>query len=952
MRSLLAALATLTSGLLVQGVLTQDSRPARTQAEQQRPTFRAEVNLIEIDVVALDGANLPVRGLGRQEFQILEDGAPKDIVSFAQVDLPVGPVRTPAANDVATNLGAGRGRLIFLVLDDANSLKGRTEAIKQAAKRLVHRLSPDDQVGLLWVSLSRRGAREFTTNHAAILEAIDSFEAEQSLIERRAGPTSATELPRDPESGMSEDSAMLAGLNLKALFDANRPFTVVEDVSRHLTALDRRRKAIVYIGQGANLQRTQPGEPANDVSVLRAIAAAQDSNVTFYAIDPSDPLATGPRRIGTQAQAVPEFASVASATGGFATFRSDPLVAVDRVLDATNAYYLLGYSADPLTAARGLRRIEVRTTRPGVRILARNSYKPVATAASVDPREVASRAVREIVPQPDLPLKAFAAPFRGPGRNREAIVVAVEVQAPEFAETSGVGGLRDDVQLVVLAVEPGGRLRESHRVTGRVALTPERGGANPEGRYLLFTRLELPPGQYQLRIGVHSAIAARAGSVYHDLTVPAFHAQPLSLSGLVLGQDRSVAPTVPAGRAATIAALVPFVPLLTRDFTARDEPWVFARVYRSGETDDRSVLLTTTVTNVETGRVVWTTSEQRRADAFAPDGETQYRVPIPIGELPSGSYRFRVEAAAGGPPPAGREFDFRVHEESRKSGAPEGTSSPEVRPAPSPAVPRYANPELQTVIDRASRYATEYLTELSGVVAEETYEQSVVHSGWRLPVRRGRRLRSDFLLVRLPGDQGWTPFRDVFEVDGRPVRDRDDRLRKLFLEPREVSVPAAREILAEGARYNIGTVVRNINQPMLPLMYLLPENLSRFELSLGGEDSIEGMRVRRVDYRETRRPTFIQDGSAGNVPSAGTFWIDAMRGRVIRSVLKTSHGFFSMEIEVLYGPLDETDFWAPVQMRESYVSAAERIYGAATYTNVRRFKVDTAETYRVKPDLR
>ena len=42
-------------------------------------------------------------------------------------------------------------------------------------------------------------------------------------------------------------------------------------------------------------------------------------------------------------------------------------------------------------------------------------------------------------------------------------------------------------------------------------------------------------------------------------------------------------------------------------------------------------------------------------------------------------------------------------------------------------------------------------------------------------------IKSDFLLVQLGGDgEGWMPFRDTFEVKGSKLRERDDRLLKLF----------------------------------------------------------------------------------------------------------------------------------------------------------------------------
>ena len=42
-------------------------------------------------------------------------------------------------------------------------------------------------------------------------------------------------------------------------------------------------------------------------------------------------------------------------------------------------------------------------------------------------------------------------------------------------------------------------------------------------------------------------------------------------------------------------------------------------------------------------------------------------------------------------------------------------------------------------------------------------------------------IKSDFLLVQLGGDgEGWMPFRDAYEAKGRKLRERDDRLLKLF----------------------------------------------------------------------------------------------------------------------------------------------------------------------------
>ncbi len=88
-----------------------------------------------------------------------------------------------------------------------------------------------------------------------------------------------------------------------------------------------------------------------------------------------------------------------------------------------------------------------------------------------------------------------------------------------------------------------------------------------------------------------------------------------------------------------------------------------------------------------------------------------------------------------------------------------------------------------------SAYVEAFQQNFGSVVAEERYEQrlrrvpnptntSVQQRGGGGP--QETTLVSDFLLVEVKGE-GWLPFRDVFERDGKPVRDREERLATIFL---------------------------------------------------------------------------------------------------------------------------------------------------------------------------
>src|SRR5450755_2760508 len=87
-------------------------------------------------------------------------------------------------------------------------------------------------------------------------------------------------------------------------------------------------------------------------------------------------------------------------------------------------------------------------------------------------------------------------------------------------------------------------------------------------------------------------------------------------------------------------------------------------------------------------------------------------------------------------------------------------------------------PALATVLQRAAAYVADFHHQLAGIVLEEHYVQDVRltvdprFSGAAIPRVTHRVLTSDLLLLRPVGADRYVEYRDVFEVDGKPVRDR------------------------------------------------------------------------------------------------------------------------------------------------------------------------------------
>ena len=272
-------------------------------------------------------------------------------------------------------------------------------------------------------------------------------------------------------------------------------------------------------------------------------------------------------------------------------------------------------------------------------------------------------------------------------------------------------------------------------------------------------------------------------------------------------------------------------------------------------------------------------------------------------------------------------------------------------------------PALRTVMQRAGIYVTELRRQLSSIVSEESYVQEVRPLIER-PARTGpstirRELRSDFLLVWPAGADRYVEFRDVFEVDGKPVRDRQQRLTALLLDRSPSAGPGIQRIIDESARYNIGTIERNVNTPTLPLLFLEPDNQPRFRFKRVSDHAPAITRTPRessanftiatevwvVEYEEVQRKTLIRTSTGRDIPARGRFWIEPATGRVLMSELTADSSAVRATIDVSYQSEPLLGYLVPIEMRERYEGRRDStlIEGNATYGNFRQFQVRTEE---------
>lgn len=269
------------------------------------------------------------------------------------------------------------------------------------------------------------------------------------------------------------------------------------------------------------------------------------------------------------------------------------------------------------------------------------------------------------------------------------------------------------------------------------------------------------------------------------------------------------------------------------------------------------------------------------------------------------------------------------------------------------ADPPRLEPTLEDVLSRAAAYVARFERAIPSVVAEEHYRQRLVMQmqqtslggrATRSPDDAQRReMKSDFLMVRSRDTDLWIPFRDVFEVDGKPVRAREERLTKLLVDESGSAYDRAWRLTEESARYNIGPVQRTVNVPTQALQFLLPLNQPKSVFRRSGVDRIDGVTVWEVRFEEVGLPTLIRTTGGASLPASGMFWIDPATGVVLRTLVRTKLPDFRAEIVVSFEPHDTVDIRLPVELKERYTGRGYELEGTASYSRFRKFSVTTNE---------
>ena len=646
---------------------------AQQPPPRQAPTFRVEVNYVEIDATVTDAQGNFVRGLTKEDFELVEEGRPQTISAFSLVDLPVARADPPLFRgaviepDVTSNIGEFDGRVILILLDDLQTDFRRSLHVRRAASQFVRRfVGVNDLVAVVTTGGSTTAMQDFTSSQSRLLAAIGKFSGQKPR--RRDQPS-----------------------ELEKLTKAENSLRALSGTAEFLGSIRGRRKAVVWFGEGVDFDIENPlsryGPQVRD-EIRAAIAAATRAGVSFYGVDPRGVGAgldegidmtldedfqaeSGMSAVMSETRRAQDFLrTLSSETGGFAVVNQNDLNgAFERIIQENSSYYLLGYYPDNDQRDGKFRRVTVRVKRPGLEVRSRRGYtapkgKPTtretsAMAAAAPPDLRA--ALNNPMPVNGLGMRVFAAPFAGPAKKGAvAIIVEFDPARLRFEPVPG-GGHAEDLELIILPVNAAGKSLDGARDKAPLRLAQRTYEVARANGLRMTRRLDLPTGRYQLHIAAKASNGNAVGGLAYDLDIPDFSKPAVAMSGLTLMAD-SAARILTTPPDQDFTEILPVLATALRDFPAGDTLSVYAEVYDNKAGTPHAVEIKTTVT-ADDGKVVFTASDQRRTEEIkAKSGGFSHTVKIPLAGYRPGRYVLRVDARASlsGEAAAARELEFRV----------------------------------------------------------------------------------------------------------------------------------------------------------------------------------------------------------------------------------------------------------------------------------------------------
>jgi VWFA-related protein len=692
---------------LTGAVVTSAQNPAPALESPVQPTFRVDVDYIEVDTVVTDKQGHFIRDLKQEDFEVLEDGKPQPIRAFSLVDIPIERAESPVsagrpvesvAADVRTNERPFDGRIYVLVLDALHTNPSRTPRVKAVARQFIERnLGENDLMAVVHVGSPTNTGQAFTNSRRLLLASIDKFvggKLRSATLERYDQSVATAAQRQRMQSQGARPQQLDDPLDADRSYNAQVMLDSLSSIVDWMGGIRGRRKALLFFSEGIDydiydffgqtVSSANSNHKGADIVIQKmrdTIAAATRANVSFFTVDPrgltqlgdeaielNGPAAADQANLGNGdalgigndslqrelARSLDSLRAMAEDTGGLALVNSNDFAnGFDRIVRDNSSYYVLAYAPPSDKRDGKFHTIDVKISRPNVEVRTRRGYASPTGKPIAPPADLAAKASMELrntlnspLPVSGLTLSVFAAPFKGEAPNA-SILLGAELRGRDLrlGDADSNGSLPDKVEVSYVVGNLQGKVKAASTATLDLRLKPETGARVTQSGLRLLDRLSLPPGSYQLRVAARDGNGGTVGSVLYDLVVPNFNDPrvPLAMSGIVLTSP-SASGTVTARSDETLKAVLPGPPAALRRFQQSDEITFFAEIYDTELKVGHKVDITTTVLTDE-GREKFKAETERSSEELpGTRGRYGHTIRLSLKDFEPGQYLLRLEA--------------------------------------------------------------------------------------------------------------------------------------------------------------------------------------------------------------------------------------------------------------------------------------------------------------------
>ncbi len=552
----------------------------KTSVYESATVLKTTTRLVVVDVVATNRKGEAVTDLERPDFTVLEDGKEQTVRVFsfqqpqpASKQAAAAPDATAPAPKLPDNIFTNSPRfshdsaLNVVLLDALNTTTQHQAYVRDQMIKFLGKMPQGRPVAVYTLGSKLTLLQDLTSDPETLREIVKKLKGSSSaLLDNPSGGPDADLLPPG-----AVDSGLVPASMLQSLMQFEQERTAFQTdlrVTYTLNALNAiaralsgypGRKNLIWLTEAFPINIDPNMELTGDVfagtrnygqQIADAADHLMDAQIAIYPVDArglepnsvfdaSNPghdkfgrRMTGPS-MGTaisnenaQLQNVHgTMNDMADRTGGKAFYnRNDIDSAIGKSIDDGSTYYTLAYYPDNKDWNGKFRKIQVKVNRPDVKLRHRLGYYAVDPKVFAEQNKKMQGMLFGDALNPDSPVATglrFDARVTQPSpqtQNKVLVEYALDPHAITF-DYQADGLQHAQVDCVVQAYSAKGKLIKTEGGTITASLKPDTYNKVMRGGFPCKQSIDLPPGNYRLRLGVRDDNTGLMGTANGTVTV-------------------------------------------------------------------------------------------------------------------------------------------------------------------------------------------------------------------------------------------------------------------------------------------------------------------------------------------------------------------------------------------------------------------------------------------------